>query len=337
MSTTLPGAAQLNTDLAEALREDRFESLALLDVDRFQQLNAELGQATGDRLLGIVHGLIQAWPAGAYQIGGDEFAVLNASPERVAELRSAFQQQAAEEVHDGLTLSGGGVAVDQELLVSSDETVRVLYGAVSQLLSLAKQRGRDQVLWIGGPDTYIAELDTVAGQLFRDLARVNASRARQMEIESRIDPLTGLYNRRGFDDIFSHMVEVAQRTARPLSLIYMDSDTLKKINDEHGHEAGDRFIVDLASVLRSVARRSDFIFRWGADEFAVVLDSGDSSQAVALGERLRSEIATRTAGTISAGIFCGVPRDMADAVRAADTAMYAAKEQGKNRVVVGQA
>lgn len=155
-----------------------------------------------------------------------------------------------------------------------------------------------------------------------------------MEVESRVDALTGLYNRRGFDEIFSRMVEVAQRTGRPIALIYMDSDSLKTINDQHGHEAGDRFIVDLASILRSVARRSDFIFRWGADEFAVLLESGNESKATTFAQRLRKAVAERTTGTVSVGIYCGTPENASEAVRAADAAMYSAKSQGKDRVVV---
>jgi len=114
----------------------------------------------------------------------------------------------------------------------------------------------------------------------------------------------------------------------------MDSDSLKSINDRDGHEAGDRFIVDLASILRNVARRSDFNFRWGADEFAVVLESGNAARAATLAERLREAVAERTGGTVSIGIYCGVPESTEDAVRIADAAMYDAKRRGKDRVVV---
>ena len=151
-----------------------------------------------------------------------------------------------------------------------------------------------------------------------------------MEVESRVDSLTGLFNRRGFDEIFGRLVDGSQRTGRPLGLIYLDSDSLKRINNEGGHEAGDRFIVDLASVLRSVVRRADFIFRWGGDEFAVILEGGEAERAVVLGERIREAVSKRTEGTVSIGVYCGVPDDAGQAVRIADVALYAAKDAGKD-------
>ena len=120
-----------------------------------------------------------------------------------------------------MSLSGGGVRIDRTLLVASDESVRALYSAASQLLNLAKQRGRDRVLWISS-STPSTEVSEIAEELYRELARVGACRAREMEVESRVDALTGLYNRRGFDELLSRMVEVAQRTGRPIALIYMD-------------------------------------------------------------------------------------------------------------------
>ena len=209
-----------------------------------------------------------------------------------------------------------------------------MYASASQMLALAKQGGRDEMVWLASDGAYEGETSTAQLQLFRDLARVNASRARQMEVESKVDPLTGLFNRRGFEDIFARMVDSSRRAERPLGLLYMDSDSLKTINDRDGHEAGDRFIVDLASILRNVARRSDFNFRWGADEFAVVLESGNAARAATLAERLREAVAERTEGTVSIGIYCGVPESAEDAVRLADAAMYDAKRRGKDRVVV---
>ena len=97
-------------------------------------------------------------------------------------------------------------------------------------------------------------------------------------------------------------------------------------------DAGDRFIVDLSTVLRSVVRRSDFVFRWGADEFAVVLEPTEVDTAAVLAERIRSEVAAKTKGAVSVGVYHGIPKDMEDAVRLADEAMYAAKRAGKNNV-----
>jgi diguanylate cyclase (GGDEF)-like protein len=334
MDTDLPGITQLNADLAEGLREGRLGSLVIFDIDHFHQINADLGHKTGDSILKLVEEVIAGVAPRAYRIGGDNYAALGLTPEDASQVRGAVRLATQKRLQAHVSLSGGGVRVDPDLLVVSDEAVRLLYASASKMLAMAKQGGRDEVLWLTDDDDQDRETHAVALGLFRDLARVNASRARQMEVESKVDPLTGLFNRRGFEDIFARMVESAQRTDRPLALLYLDSDSLKSINDRDGHEAGDRFIVDLASILRNVARRSDFIFRWGADEFAIVLESGNAARAATLAERLREAVAERTVGTVSVGIYCGVPESPDDAVRIADGAMYDAKRRGKDRVVV---
>lgn len=334
MSTFLPGISQLNVALATSLREESFESLVLVDIDLFHSINKDFGTKVGDRVISIVEGLVRDLCGNGYRIGGDQYALQNTDMAKVEELRHAIKIVSERQVQVPLTLSGGGVCIDRDLLVVSDESVHALYGAAANLLTLAKQQGRDRVLWITSSKSS-AETSEVAEQLYRELARIGACRARKMEVESKVDALTGLYNRRGFEDIFNRMVEASQRAARPLALIYLDSDSLKSINDRHGHEAGDRFIIDLASILRSVARQSDFVFRWGADEFAIVLESGSESRALILAQRLRKAVAERTEGTVSVGIYCGIPTNVSEAIQAADEAMYLAKKQGKDRVVVG--
>jgi diguanylate cyclase (GGDEF)-like protein len=126
VNPSLPGAAQLNTDLASSLREDEFQSLVLFDVDLFQGLNTVLGTKAGDRVLAVVQSLLEDYAGGVYRIGGDEYALLNVSIERASELRAAFRLLAGRQLQADVTMSGGGVAVDPSLLVSNDETVRVL-------------------------------------------------------------------------------------------------------------------------------------------------------------------------------------------------------------------
>ena len=323
--TSLPGPARLEADLSEALREERLHSLLLLDIQ-------VLPESAEDRRADLVRGLAQGPAASAYRIGPDRFALLNLpadQDQRPPDIRRILGPRLPGRV----TLSGGGIAVDPAWLIPGEETVRLLLGAAAELLALSAKGGGDRILWISREETGSSDLGRVAERLFRDLARVNASRARQLQIDSRVDPLTGLYNRRGFDEIFGRMVETARRSGRPLALLFLDCDTLKVINDEGGHEAGDRFILDLAGVLRSVVRRSDFIVRWGADEFAVALEEGETRKAMVLAERLRTEVEARTEGTISIGIYSGVPADVAEAVGAADAAMYEAKGRGRNVVV----
>lgn len=238
MNSPQPGITQLNADLAESLREGSFSSLVLLDVDHFHQINADLGKDKGDSILALVEETISQLTSTCYRIGGDTYAVLGINRSRADEVRGAVKMTAHQRLQTHVSLSGGGVSIRPELLAASEEAVRLLYSAASQMLALAKQGGRDEIFWLTDDASSEGETGAAALQLFRDLARVNASRARQMEVESKVDPLTGLFNRRGFEDIFARMVESSQRTERPLGLLYMDSDSLKSINDRERARGG---------------------------------------------------------------------------------------------------
>jgi diguanylate cyclase (GGDEF)-like protein len=235
MNTPQPGITQLNADLAESLRDGHFVSLVLFYIDHFHQINADLGEAAGDAILALVGEILADIIPVSYRIGGDSHAVLGLTPESADELRGAVKLVASQRLQAHVSLSGGGISIVPDLLAASEETERLLYAAASQMLALAKQGGRDEIVWLTDDGPFEGETGVAALHLFRDLARVNASRARQMEVESKVDPLTGLFNRRGFDDIFSRMVDSSQRTERPLGLLYMDSDSLKSINDRDGH------------------------------------------------------------------------------------------------------
>jgi diguanylate cyclase (GGDEF)-like protein len=117
-------------------------------------------------------------------------------------------------------------------------------------------------------------------------------------------------------------------------VICIDTDSLKQINDSEGHDAGDRFLLDVTRVLRETVRGSDLCSRWGGDEFAVIAENLSERGAQKLGERIRRIVEDRTDGTLSVGIFCGSPASAAEALKAADGALYEAKKAGKNRVVV---
>ncbi len=232
------------------------------------------------------------------------------------------------------TLAGGGVAHPGEAYFLDARVAELLLGTCRRLLEQAQARGGDQILWLAhetGPEP------AIAAAFFAELARANAARVRELEVESRIDFLTGLANRRGFEDVATRRTEAAQRSGVPLGLIYLDSDSLKRINDTLGHDAGDRFLVEIARVLRQVVRGSDFISRWGADEFAVLMDEATAEHALALAHRIHSAVATRTEGSVSIGVYYGVPASTDEAVQHADRALYRAKKRGKNRVEPWQA
>ena len=100
------------------------------------------------------------------------------------------------------------------------------------------------------------------------------------------DPLTGLYNRRVFDETLAQQIETARRYSRPLSLVLFDLDRLKAVNDRRGHEAGDDVLKTFARILRETARKADLICRIGGDEFAAVLPETTAEKAEIFAERL---------------------------------------------------
>ena len=333
MSSLLTGVSHLQVDMANLLRDGELESLVQFDIDSFSSINKDRGIEVGDRVLEILENLLSGDVKSAYRTGGDQYALLQVDRQRTWGLCDEFRLECERTLGFEVTVSGGGVVIDPDCVLPTAQSVHLLSGAVAEVQATAKHSGRNSILWLeatdADPEPAISE---TARKLFLNLAKINAAAAREMEVESRIDVLTGLYNRRGFEDIFGREVEVASRTNNPLALIYLDSDSLKQINDQDGHEAGDRFIVDMSTVLRSVVRRSDFVFRWGADEFAVVLEPTEVDTASVLAERIRAEVAAKTKGTVSVGIYHGIPKSTEDAVRLADEAMYAAKRAGKNNV-----
>jgi diguanylate cyclase (GGDEF)-like protein len=156
------------------------------------------------------------------------------------------------------------------------------------------------------------------------------------------DSLTGLHNRRAAMEHLGREWEAATRSARPLGCLVLDIDHFKRVNDAHGHEAGDAVLQEVATLLRSVARRSDIVCRMGGEEFCVLCPNTGLEEAQRYAERLRERVqaATFEAGgaglsvTISVGVAVRDARMHypADLLRAADAAVYAAKRAGRNRV-----
>jgi diguanylate cyclase (GGDEF)-like protein len=184
--------------------------------------------------------------------------------------------------------------------------------------------------------------DELAGleELARNSARAieNARRYKAVTDLAELDPLSGLYNRRYFQDTLAREVKRAQRYRRRLSLLVFDVDGLKAINDEHGHLAGDALLVETADRLRSVTRSADVASRIGGDEFAVILPESTVGDAQQLHERLSRVLDAEPAGPleriqISAGIAQLRPdeRDVEFFDRA-DQAALRAKRAGRGRL-----
>jgi len=167
--------------------------------------------------------------------------------------------------------------------------------------------------------------------------------AEEHERLATIDGMTGIYNRRHFLALADRAWERSLRHDRPLSLLMMDIDFFKSINDRFGHDTGDQVIVHLANMARGSKRESDVLARLGGEEFALLLPDTSIEQAHAFAERLRHDVAAGplVAGadlistTVSIGVAAAAGRHSAisDLMKAADLALYEAKNAGRNRVV----
>ncbi len=155
------------------------------------------------------------------------------------------------------------------------------------------------------------------------------------------DGLTGLYNYRHFHEVLTHQVEVSRRYDWPLSLLFLDIDDFKIINDTWGHPEGDLVLKALAAFLETHVRHADMICRYGGEEFVVLMPQSSAAQAFQLGERLREGIAatsiplsqTKARITVSIGVATLEPHMSGeDLVKTADAGLYQAKQSGKNRV-----
>ncbi|WP_448583710.1 GGDEF domain-containing protein [Thermocrinis sp.] len=178
------------------------------------------------------------------------------------------------------------------------------------------------------------------GNLLSELEAKN----KQLQELAYYDPLTGIPNRRFFFDHANLIFEEAKRYGKKLSLLIMDIDHFKKINDTYGHDAGDMVLKTFADVLKSVARHSDICARMGGEEFAVLLPNTGLDGARILAERIRSTIANKPVEydhtiivvTTSIGVseFKNGMESIDELIKEADIALYRAKEGGRNRVEV---
>ena len=177
------------------------------------------------------------------------------------------------------------------------------------------------------------------------IALDNAMRMQRAEALSVTDDLTQLYNSRYLSQVLRRETKRASRSGRPLSLLFIDLDGFKSINDSHGHLYGSRALVEAASVIRASARETDIVARFGGDEFALVLPDTGSDGAMFVGERIREKIAAwsflRSDGlnislTVSVGVATlpDAAGSAEELIQAADEAMYEVKDRGKNGIHV---
>jgi diguanylate cyclase (GGDEF)-like protein len=181
-------------------------------------------------------------------------------------------------------------------------------------------------------------IDSLVGRV-RRMAHESAAIAREraelmatLAEVARTDELTGLANRRAWDESLDRELARAKRESTPLSIAIIDLDRFKNYNDDHGHQAGDRLLKQLAAAWRQELRATDILARYGGEEFALALPGCDVMDATGLVERLRAT--TPSAQTVSAGLAVWDGEESAEALFGrADRALYAAKEGGRDRIV----
>ncbi len=171
---------------------------------------------------------------------------------------------------------------------------------------------------------------------------LDALRARvaRLEHDSATDHLTGAWNRAHFDRVISAELATASETRRPISLMLVDVDHFKRVNDHFGHATGDSVLRELVELVRGRLRPSDVLFRWGGEEFAVLVSGAGHRRATRAAENVRAAVeahAFETVGAVTVSIGVAealVDSEPADWFARMDAALYAAKNGGRNRVVV---
>ncbi len=249
--------------------------------------------------------------------------------------------------------------MDVVTLCAPDGTEALRIGG---LLEAARQQGwgEDEGWWRRKShtrfwgSTVLSPVEDDAGALrgftviIRDATR-RRRREEALEAAAYTDALTGVANRRHFDEVAGRELDRATRLRDAVSLVVVDADHFKQVNDVHGHAAGDAVLAALARVLRQSAREVDLVARIGGEEFALLLPSTDLGGARATAERVRlavEQLTVRHEGallrvTVSAGVaergpeVAGQGEGVARLLARADAALYEAKARGRNRVVVG--
>jgi diguanylate cyclase (GGDEF)-like protein len=191
----------------------------------------------------------------------------------------------------------------------------------------------------------VRDRDRVTLVLVAALNRRSAAE-NQLALLANTDSLTGLSNRRRFDDVFANEWLRGQRTKTPIALLMIDADYFKAYNDAHGHQAGDAALASIAACIAGSAKRvSDLCARYGGEEFAVLLPGETAEGAFQIAEEIRASVSSLRAQqqgrpdvspTVSVGVAAMIPQaGLAphDLMRSADLALYEAKHAGRDRSV----
>ncbi|MDE2428367.1 MAG: GGDEF domain-containing protein [Burkholderiales bacterium] len=224
--------------------------------------------------------------------------------------------------------------------ISSAKDVNEVTGLIAQIISETREvqtetlRSRDMIV---AAQKEVSEAEARIKDLENKLAHMSEL--------VREDQLTGSLNRRGMDDVFEREADRADRRNTPLCVALLDLDNFKKLNDTHGHAAGDEALVHLVRIVKQTLRSIDVVARYGGEEFVIIMPETQLEEAAQAMIRVQRELTKHffTANeqrlfiTFSAGVALRAPHEpQENAIKRADKAMYEAKQTGKNRVVKAQ-
>ncbi len=286
-------------------------------------------------------------------VGGKEFALLLADGERMRADRHSDipprSLEALEEWASGrrqLLLERGPVVIDdlatEPALAELPREERRPLGSICAAPMIFRDELLGVLVALAHGSTVFLPGDTVALSAYASHAAIALSNARlvhRLEQQAAQDPLTGLANQRAFYDACTAEFSRAQRGDREVSIVMLDLDHFKDINDVHGHLYGDQVLVGVANALSSTMRAHDTVARMGGEEFALLLPGADADAALHVAERARAAVASVpiAGGTLScsAGVATGAPSGDAavDLLGLADRALYEAKRLGRDRSV----
>ncbi len=201
---------------------------------------------------------------------------------------------------------------------------------------LRKDKRRDEIYYLK------RSILTMAQELEDAISKLKSEKEQFEELALK-DPLTGLNNRRAFISESNRILDLAKRHGEPLSLLMLDIDNFKKINDTYGHDVGDLVLKKLAEVIKKNVRSSDIPARFGGEEFVILLPKTDEKGALLVAERIRKDFRNASVQvdgknvwtSVSIGVAAfGGSEDLDALVKKADEALYQAKNSGKDRVVI---
>lgn len=345
-ATRLPGVADAGVVVAhEDITEAKGIEQALRETDRTLRSVLEalpVGVWIMDRSGRIVHGNpagIAIWQ-GARYVGPEQFGEYKARWLDTGRTIEADEWAGARAIRSGETAIGEEIEIDcfdgtQKIILNSaiplfDEQHAIVGAIIVNQDITARKEAETEVRLAK------QEVEAASRELEVALARER--------ILAREDALTGVTNRRQFFELGSREVSVALRYGHPLSVVLIDVDDFKRMNDTFGHQAGDELLKRFARIARRHLRDADLFARYGGDEFVALLPNTHAAEAALVAERLRADLAVHDTvleqGTLTVTISSGIAEllpadDTLDAlIHRADMALYDAKQSGRNRTAV---